>query len=118
MNAANEQIQYYMEAMDFCSSNNITSDNEFVLQFDAWVEYSSRKDSPTGKAKVIIYKKGVNIEGNVEIVDDKFNPDIIHAGFSVAYQTYIFDKSCNKLFIKGSSPKMGGDYIVSITPIR
>lgn len=118
MNSANEQMQYYMELMDFCNSNNIKSDSEFVLQFDAWVEYSSKKDSPTGKAKIIVYKKGVNMEGNIEIIDDKFNSEVIHTGFSVAYQVYVFDKNCNKLFIKGSSPKMSGDYIVSITPVR
>lgn len=110
-------MQYYMEVMDFCNSNNITSDNEFFLQFDAWVEYSSRKGVLPGKAKVVIYKKGFNVEGNIEIVDDKFNSNILHTGFSVAYQVYTFDKECNKLLIKGSSLKMGGDYTVSITPI-
>ena len=118
MNAANEQMQYYMEAIDFCDSNNITSDDEFVLHIEAWIEYSSKISSLSGKAKVMIFKKGVHQDGNIEIIDDKFNPDVIHTGFSVAYQTYTFDKNCNKLFIKGASPKMGGDYIVSITPIR
>lgn len=39
-----------------------------------------------------------------------------HLRFNPAFQHYTFDEASGSLVVTGSSPKMGGDYEVTITP--
>lgn len=66
-------------------------------------------------AIVSFVMEGANHCGNIEIDSDVFNPNDVHTGFSTFFQSYEYNVVTTSLIIKGSSPKMGGEYEVEIT---
>lgn len=117
MNSNDLQLKYLSEIKHFFEQNGIKY-NCPITRFKAFVEYKSNKYNGHSIALVDVITKGYNQEGNIEIRSDKFNPEEIHIGFNLLHQQYQYNKTDNKLYIKGNSPKMQGEYIVTIAVIR
>lgn len=116
MNSNDLQLEYLSEIKHFFQQNGIEYKCP-ITRFNAFVEYESKKYNGYGISLVDVITKGYNQEGNIEIRSDKFNPEEIHTGFNLLHQQYQYNKTDNKLYIKGASDKMQGEYIVKIAAI-
>ena len=85
-----------------------------MSKFKAKVTYSSSISDVSGIANVYVKTEGYNCEGDIEIVGDNFDSEIIHTGFKAKFQDYKYNKEKKQLIIEGNSSKMGGKYSVSL----
>ncbi len=102
-----------MAIRDFMAGNSLTGDEVGNVRFEALVAYRSRAGNSTELTQVQITRNGYN-DGDIEIREcgDLKTTDY-HLGFTTQYQTYSFING--NLVINGNSPKMGGDYMVTIS---
>ena len=112
----NRELDNIMEVMDFLQNNNIEKDIP-ITSFDGLVEYKSPKwdRNRKGKAKIHVTLKGYGEEGKIDILGNDFDPTYVHTQFTAKFQTYKYNKIDKKLEINGSSDKMQGNYIVTIS---
>lgn len=99
---------------NFWRDNNLQPINDHII-FNGYVNYSSKLHSPSGEAQIRIELSGYNTEGKIIINGDDFDINYIHIEFLPQFQDYIYDKNQKSLSIIGNSPKMAGDYKVTIT---
>ncbi|WP_455593252.1 hypothetical protein [Bacteroides sp.] len=111
----NEQLNSVGAIRDFWQDNGLKPKNNHVI-FNGHVSYSSKLHSPSGPANVRIALKGYNTDGQITVIGDIFDSDIIHTEFLPQFQDYSYDEQNKSLIVVGNSPKMGGDYKVIITP--
>lgn len=115
MNMVNAYWKSGSEVKAFLSHNNLTNNQRTVVEFDGTVEYCYNNTKIQGQAYIAITMDGGCYDGSINIVGDCFDSQKVHVLFSPRYQKYKFDNNNNKLIVEGSSPKMGGNYRVSIT---
>lgn len=100
---------------DFKTENNILSDAFGNLYFDAIINYKSSKNSTSVHTQVKIQRNGFN-DGDIEIIEkDDLTSHKYHLFLTKRFQKYSVKNG--ELFIKGSSQKMGGNYIITISVI-
>lgn len=98
---------------DFWQDNSLRPQNDHI-RLNGYVSYSSKLHSPSGEAEVRIELSGYNA-GRIVIEGDDFDTNDVHIEFLPQFQNYIYDKVKKTLSIMGNSPKMAGDYKVTIT---
>lgn len=108
------KIANIIEVTNFLEGNNIEKDIP-ITYFDGLVEYISPKVNIKGKAEITVSLKGYMSEGTIEISGNDFEPTYVHTQFTAKFQTYKYNKIDKKLEINGSSDKMQGNYIVTIS---
>lgn len=110
-------MQSFHAIHDFMEANDLETDQVGNLYFRAFVECRSpiRNVSEITNVKIIRngYQDGqISIEESGELVAED-----CHLDFNTQYQKYQFLEEAKKLSVVGSSPKMGGEYNVVISPV-
>ena len=106
----------FLELSKFIEHNKLESDPVGTCRITAYVDYESTVRSITTETNITIMRHSVK-DGNVELEEQpKMQADDYHLDLSAKWQDYKFLKESGKLKISGSSPKMGGNYAVTIVP--
>nr|WP_321258880.1 hypothetical protein [uncultured Pseudodesulfovibrio sp.] len=107
-----------MSAFDkFRSSLNYSNGGELKLKFPAHIHYTSPKVTTSSSSEVTLYFDTMGY-GKVSIGENAdLDTDTYHLDFTPHYQSYSYQNTDgqNKLVIEGNSPKMNGEYKVTIT---
>ena len=109
-----KELKNISEVREFISDNKVFDRRSALSIFKAKVTYFSSISDVSGIANVYVKTEGYNCEGDIEIVGDNFDSEIIHTGFKAKFQDYEYNKEEKQLIIKGNSPKMGGKYSVTL----
>lgn len=105
-----------MAISNFMEENRLTSDEVGNVRFEALVDYRSPARSMKVLTQVKITRNGFN-DGDIEIGEcEDLNVTDYHLGSTRQYQTYSFND--DKLLIKGTSNKMGGNYTITISVFK
>jgi len=115
MNSPEEKNFYYTQLKSFLTDAGLIKHGIHINDIEAVVEYKCRKKVRKSNALVSFNMESVDHCGDIEIDSDAFPSSTFHTGFSTAWQSYTYDETDKSLKIKGSSPKMGGEYVVVIT---
>lgn len=117
MNDENVKGQNFLEAKNFLLTTGLMKHGCPINSFDAYVEYRFFKRTICGTANVSITMEDTAHNGDIEIDGSGFDKNIVHTGFSTTWQRYEFDRESKKIIIRGSSPLMGNNYEVEISPL-
>lgn len=117
MNDETVIIQNFLEAKNFLLATELMNHHNRINSFQAFVEYHFLNKTISGNADVSITMEDSMHNGDVLIDGPIFNQNIVNTGFSTSWQIYEFHRASGKLIIRGSSPKMGNNYKVEITPL-
>lgn len=98
---------------DFIEANNLKPVGGPLIVAEAIVEYKYGGRSVTGFGKIHISIDTFGY-GEIDIVAPKFDVNDVHTNFRPRCQNMEFDRFSGKLIINGNSPKMAGDYSISI----
>ncbi|WP_345875000.1 hypothetical protein [Shewanella algae] len=102
---------------DFMDALNIETDQYGNLLFYAFVEYQSPARNASEITSVKIFRNGYQ-DGQISLGETgDFVAEDYHLDFTTQYQQYSFYEEDKKLIVLGKSPKMGGKYNVSISPV-
>ena len=102
---------------EFMKVHVIKSDSYGNLHFEALVEYRSPARNATEITNIKIIRNGYQ-DGEISLDEaGVFSANDYHLDFTTDFQDYVFSEDDNKLTINGSSPKMGGQYSISIHPV-
>ena len=117
MNSEEEKRNYFLEAKNFLLGTGLMQHGNPINSFYAIVEYRFLNRDIRGKALVSICMDDTFHNGDIEIDGEDFSADIVHTGFKIAWQSYEYERESQMLIIKGSSPLMGNNYVVEISPL-
>lgn len=108
-------LESNIELGDFLTCHSIPKDPSGNSRFFATVTYESKMSTITTQMDVFVQGHSYN-SGTIKLTE---NPDLdvnqFHLDFTPTYQKYTFRKDTEKLVIEGTSNKMGGKYIVTIS---
>jgi len=99
------------------TDHNIKSDQVGNLEFEGIAEYRSSARNATEETVIRIIRNGYDDGAIILSEVGDFSVNDYHLDFTPKYQKYVYSNDDNKLVIHGNSPKMGGRYSVSISPI-
>jgi hypothetical protein len=117
MNSEQEKNNNYLAAKNFLLDTGLMQHGNPINSFKAIVEYHFLNKEITGIATVSICMEDTFHNGDIEIDGKKFRSGIVHTGFNIAWQSYEYKRGSQMLIIKGSSPLMGKNYVVEISPL-
>ena len=101
---------------EFIVHHKIDMDSVGNCTFNAKVDYESPSNSVLTTTRVRFVRNGYD-DGKVEIAEnEELQPESYHLDVTAKWQDYRFDLSSGKLIVVGSSPKMGGSYVIQISP--
>ncbi|MBD8268373.1 hypothetical protein [Pseudomonas fluorescens] len=85
--------------------------------FCASITYTSvKRGTEQENCTVMMVRNGMG-DGEVNIYEKGcLTANTHHLGLKHQYQTYKFDRTSNSFVITGNSSKMGGDYVINISP--
>ncbi|WP_346859446.1 hypothetical protein [uncultured Draconibacterium sp.] len=90
--------------------------------FSASVKYTTPLKSFYEKMKVALPVNGYSLVVKLDVEEScsTITSDNFHMDFDTKYENtdFIFDENAGILIIKGSSPKMGGQFIVEISEVN
>lgn len=109
------EINKFGQAWRGTQNFQVTSTGNFIFSANVAYNSSSRGTERAG-CTVQIFRNSMK-DGEIEIYESGgLRSETHHLNFSEKWQEYLFDKSDESLLITGSSPKMGGEYSVRISP--
>lgn len=102
---------------DFIRHHEIETDPVGNCKFNAVIDYEAPNKSIVITTKVKFIRNGYD-DGKIEIGEQVgFQPEDYHLDVTAKWQDYSFSESNGKLTVNGSSPKMGGNYVIQISAI-
>lgn len=105
------------EVSDFVSALRLPKDDWGNVTVLAAVIFSSNNRQATEDLRVKFIRNGYQ-DGDIEMYGGhEITAESFHLGFDASFQSYRFNTKLSQIEVRGMSPKMGGDYTVSIQPI-
>ncbi|POD93003.1 hypothetical protein [Pectobacterium odoriferum] len=102
---------------EFKEVHGLKSDQFGNLHFQAFIEYRSPTRNASEITDVKIIRNGYQ-DGEISLIEaGELVAEYYHLDFNTRFQEYNISDEDKKLLVSGNSQKMGGEYIVSISPV-